>query len=171
MRPVAGVSVCDDGGRAHLGGVRCAAPRWEAANPSLKLGRFDDRGLAALSRGQFAIANCLKNFCPAHPRAYCCFIGIETKPRDGATRYIWLYCVQWCTHVAFCGIPPHSTECTKRRVMYSQYFLLFLGSPENLIAYLIKLISHLVNPAAFLVINLADSRRATDPEIFPDFLE
>src|SRR5215831_16994414 len=107
--------------------ARCAAARRKAANPSLKFGRLDDCGLATLSRGQLAIANCLKNFCPTHTRAFRCFIGIEAKPRDGAACYIRLDSVHCCTHLAFCGVPLHAIECTKGAVESFRKFLIFFG--------------------------------------------
>src|SRR5262249_33529339 len=70
--------------------VWCATARRQIANPALKFGRFDNCGFSALSCGQSAVADGLKNFCAADARTCRRLIGAKAQARNRPTCYVRL---------------------------------------------------------------------------------
>src|SRR5262245_34751119 len=75
------------------------------------------------------------------------------RPSRGMARPVtfgWIASI--VAHLAFSGVPPHATACTKRRRKYSRYFLLFLASLENGAGYFVKIAVKLAKLSTALVI-------------------
>src|SRR5262249_45656155 len=89
------------------------------------------------------------------------------SPSRGMARPVTFGCiVSIGAHLAFRGVPPHATACTKWRGKYSRYFLLFLG--------IHKVIGRLVTfaqPSTAVVVIKSVDGGSRDSELVPDLLK